>query len=60
MFLVDTEIPGFPVGAAICTVHRYIDGGHPHVHREGELPCGWCEWSVHAVFAPFITAAVSP
>ncbi|GAA1466589.1 acyl-CoA dehydrogenase family protein [Microbacterium thalassium] len=32
MLLVDADNPGMTLGAAIHTVDRAIDGGHPHVH----------------------------
>lgn len=34
MLLVDMSNPGIRVGAAIHTIDRAIDGGHPHVHFE--------------------------
>ncbi|MFJ5280899.1 acyl-CoA dehydrogenase family protein [Streptomyces parvulus] len=34
MFLVDMTNPGVRIGAAIRTVDRSIDGGHPHLHFE--------------------------
>ncbi|BCB83763.1 acyl-CoA dehydrogenase family protein [Phytohabitans suffuscus] len=34
MLLVDTDNPGFRIGARVAAIDRAIDGGHPYVHFE--------------------------
>jgi acyl-CoA dehydrogenase len=35
MFLVPMNTPGVHIGAAVHTIDRYIDGGHPHLRFDG-------------------------